>query len=77
MFEHCIQDGQQLTHASGQGYLFGFASGAQTLIERPDHGIVTSGDQGPHVQHGSNMSPSAPHGAFFPQGSAVSIEWLG
>jgi hypothetical protein len=33
MFEHRIEDNQQLPHAGGQGHLFGFAGCTQALAE--------------------------------------------
>lgn len=33
MFEHGIDDRQQLPHAGSPGHLLGFAGGAQALIE--------------------------------------------
>jgi hypothetical protein len=39
MFHHRIENGQQFPHAGGQGYLFGFASRTQALVECSDHRI--------------------------------------
>jgi DUF2934 family protein len=37
MFQHRIEDGEQLAHAGRQRHLFCFAGRTQALIESPDH----------------------------------------
>ena len=39
MFEHSVQNSQQLAHTGCQGHLFGLPGGAQALIEGPDNGL--------------------------------------
>src|SRR5512137_2339687 len=50
MFEHGVQDGKQLTHASGKGYFLGLAGGTQAMVEGTDDGVVASSYQGSHVE---------------------------
>src|SRR5262245_66311319 len=69
-----IEDGQELSHASGQGELGRLASGAQAGIEAGDDGIVPTGHQGRHVQGGAHACPTAEDGAPAAQGPAIAIE---
>ena len=43
MFQHRIEDNQQLPHAGGQGHLFGFSGRTHALIARADHRIEPRG----------------------------------
>ena len=49
MFEHGVENGEQLPHAGGESDLFRLARGAEALIEVPDDGIETSSCEGRHV----------------------------
>ena len=60
MFDHGIENRQQLAHASDERDFEQFALGSQPVVEVSDYGIASGGDQGRHVQ-------SAAHGALPPQ----------
>ena len=74
MFQHRIQDRQQLAHARGQGNFGRLPRGAQPLVEGFEHRIMTHGDQGAHIQHAAHQGATTPHGALAPQGPAVPVE---
>ncbi len=46
MFEHRVDDRQQLAQACHQGDLLSLARRTQALIERPNHGIESRGHDG-------------------------------
>src|SRR5262249_306340 len=74
MFDHRIQNRQQLSHASNQSELGCFAGTAQPLIESLDHNIAPAGNQSCHIEHCPYSSPAAPDRATTSQSAAVSIE---
>ena len=74
MFQHRIDDGEQLVHAGRQRHLFGFAVRTQALIERQDHRIEAGCDEGAHVEDRAHLRPSAPDGAPPPQRATVAIQ---
>ena len=74
MLDHGVEDGQQLAHASYEGYLLGLASGQQPLIKGSNEGIVAAGYQRPHVEGRSHLGASTPDSALAPQRAAVPIE---
>ena len=37
--EHCVQDGQQLTHTGNQCHFFGFSGCKQTHVKCLNHGL--------------------------------------
>lgn len=73
MFHHRIENGQQFTHAGGQGYLFGFASRTQALVERPDHRIEAGRHEGAHIEHGPDLRSSTPDRALPPPRPTVVV----
>jgi hypothetical protein len=52
VFEHGVEDGEQLPHAGYQGHLLGLAGRQQALIESPDYRVVAAGHQRCHVEGG-------------------------
>ena len=75
MFQHGVEDGEQLAHAGRQGHLFRFAGRTQALIEGPDHRIEAGRDDGAHIEDRAHLRPSAPDSAPPPQRAAVAIQW--
>ena len=74
VLEHGVQDGQQLAHAGGQRHLLRLPGRQETLVEISDDRVVAAGYHRSHVEGCADPSPSAPDGAFAPQGAAVPIE---
>ena len=74
MFEHAVEDAEQLPHAGGKGQFLGLTSGTETLVEGLDNRVVPGRDQRPHVQRGPHPSSSTPHCALSSEGTAVSVE---
>ena len=74
MFDHRIENCEQLVHASDQGDFERFALSSQTFVEVPNHGVASSGDQGRHVQSTAHRGSAAPDGAPTFERAAVAIE---
>jgi hypothetical protein len=74
MFDHGIQNREQLTHTRGQGDFGGLSCTAQTLIEALKDRIVPHGHQGAHRQHSAHLGPATPYGPFAPQGATIPVE---
>jgi len=64
MFQHRIQDRQQLAHACGRGNLGRLPHAAQPLVEGFKDRIMTHSDQGAHIQHAAHRGATAPHDAL-------------
>ena len=74
MFEHGIENDQELAHTGGKGDFLGFPGSTESLVEGANYGIEARGDNGVHVQDGPHVSPATPHRAFAAQRAAVAIE---
>ena len=74
VFDHGIEDGQQLVHACHQGDLLRFASRQETFVEQPDGEIAAGGAQGTHVDGCAHRSTAAPDRPSAAQGAAITIE---
>ena len=61
MFQHRIENRQQLPHARRERDLLRLSCSLQALIEGPDHWIEPGGDNGSHMEHGAYLCASAPH----------------
>ena len=66
MFQHRVENRQQLAHPGGEGDLRRFPDRPQSLIERLEDRIVAHRRQGAHVQHGAHVGP-APQTARLPR----------
>src|SRR6218665_2408324 len=53
--DHCVENGQQLAHASHESDLLGFAHGKQSLGEGFDDRVVARGHQHYHEQNPANI----------------------
>ena len=74
MFDHRIKNCEQLAHASDQGDFEQFALGDQPIVEVPNHGIASSGNQGSHVQRTAHWGSAAPDGAPTLERATVAVE---
>src|SRR5207247_9928007 len=74
MFEHGVENGEQLTHARGEGELASFAGRAEPLVEGDEDRVMTHGHDGTHVEHGPDPRAPAPDRAPAARGSAVAVE---
>ena len=74
MTHHCVEDGQELAHASREGHLLRFAGRDQAVVEGLDHRVVASGDESGHVQSSPNLRPATPDRTFAPEGATVTVE---
>src|SRR3954454_11664057 len=61
VFEDGVENREQLAHTGHQSHLLRLARRQETLVELPYDGIVAGGDQGAHVQRGSDLGPPSPH----------------
>jgi hypothetical protein len=55
-----VEDYEQLPHARHQSHLLGLAASEQPLVEVLDVGVVSSSDEGAHVEGGPHRGPAAP-----------------
>jgi len=60
MFDHGIQNSEQLTHTSGNGHFLWFALSAKALVKGSDRRIVAGGHQRTHVEGDSHSRSPAP-----------------
>src|SRR3989442_404060 len=74
MFEHRVQNDQQLPHARREGHRFRFPGRTQAVIERANDRIVARRHEGPHIEHGADLGAAAPDRAFAAQRAAVAVE---
>lgn len=74
MFDHGIENGEQLAHASDQGDFERFTVGPQAFVEIANHGVAPGGDQRRYVQSAANRSSPTPNGASAFECAAVAIE---
>lgn len=69
MFQHRIEDRQQLAYAGGECHLLHLSRSLQALIEDRDHWIESGGDNGPHVQNSANLRGGHPTPSVSPGAS--------
>ena len=62
--DHCIDYGEQLSFAGGEGEFDGFSCGLQAGAEGFHHGIVARCDEGGQIQRAARVGPPAPDAAF-------------
>ena len=74
VFEHRIEDHEQLSHAGGEHDLERFAGGLEPGGEVADERIAASGGQGRHVKHASNRRASAPDATTAMELTTITIE---
>ena len=64
VLHHSVEYGQQFAHACNQSNFFGLDGSQQSLVEDPDHRVVASGDQRPHVERCLHFRPATPRAAL-------------
>jgi len=74
MFEHRVENRQQLPHAGDQCHFRGLPRGAQPLVEGFEDGVPSHGGQGAHVQRGPHHGTATPSRATAPQRATVAIQ---
>src|SRR5574342_400416 len=74
MFDHRIQNREQLAHTGDQSDFEKFALGGQTFVEVSNHGVASSGDQRRHVQSAAHRSSATPNGAPTLEQAAITVE---
>ena len=74
MFDHCVENDQELAHARRERHLLCFPPSTQALIEGPDHRIEPGRDEGAHIEDRAHLRPSTPDRASPPQRAAVAIQ---
>src|SRR2546428_13236087 len=74
MFEHGVENGEQLTHARGEGELRRFAGGAEPLVEGDEDRVMAYGHDGTHVEHGPDLRAPAPDRPAAAEGAAIAVE---
>lgn len=75
MFQHRIENRQQLPHARRERDLLRFARSLQPLIEGSDHRIESGSDDRAHIEDGADLCASAPHRSSPAERATVAIEW--
>src|SRR3712207_1213348 len=75
LFEHGVQNRQQLAHTSGQGDLLGFARRAQPVVEGMDYWIVADSNQRPQVQRFAHAGAPTPYGAPPASCATIAVQW--
>jgi hypothetical protein len=74
MFDHRIENRDQLSHASDHSDLEEFTVGYEPFVEVSDHGVASGSDQGSHVESATHWgSATANHATAF-EGTAVACE---
>ncbi len=73
-FNHRVEDDQELVHTGGQCHLLRLLFLTEALVERLNDGIAPGCHQGCHVQHGSDLSTSAPNHLLASMLATVMIE---
>src|SRR5215831_14343204 len=74
MFDHRVENHQELSHASNQSDLWGFTCSTQSFVKRAKHRITSAGYQSRDVEHGSDARPTTPDRTTSSQCHAVAIE---
>ena len=74
MFDHRVEDDQQLAHRGHHRHLGSFARRLQSGVERPNHFVVPDGTDRTHVEGRAHLDPTAPDGAVPLPLPAVAVE---
>src|SRR5262245_53203714 len=74
VFEHGVEDDQELAHAGGDDDLEWLSGGVETVSEGPDDGVATSGSECGHVEGTADGRSSTPDGAFALEATTVVVE---
>jgi hypothetical protein len=74
MFDHGVENREQLAHAGDQSDFERFALGLEPFVEISNHGIVSSSDQGCHVQSAAHRSSATPDATAAFKRATVAVE---
>ena len=74
MFQHGVDDGDQLAHAGSDGQFLGFARSAKALMKAADHRIKASDNQGCYIQRRTHRRTTTPNGPLSTHNAAVPVE---
>jgi hypothetical protein len=71
MFDHRIENRQQLSHAGDQGNLWSFACVTQPFVESSDPRITSAGNQGSHVERCPYVGSATPDSSTTSQATTI------
>src|SRR5918992_2086702 len=74
MFDHRVQDDQELAHAGGQSHFPGLARRTKAVVKGLDDGVISAGCQSSHIEGSPDPGPSAPDHSFAPEAATVPIK---
>src|SRR5918992_803730 len=74
MFDHRVQDDQELAHAGRQGYFPSLAHPTKAVVKSLDDGVIPAGCESSHIEHSSDPGPSAPDSPCASESATISIE---
>ena len=72
--EDGVQYAEQFSHAGDESDFLLLSKVLKMVVVFFDDGVVLSGDEGGHVESGSNSGPSSPRGASTAPSSAVAVD---
>jgi transposase len=73
MFDHRVQDDQELAHAGREGYFPGLARPTKAVVKGLADGVISAGGQNSHIEGSPHPGPSAPDSPLAPEAAAVSL----
>ena len=74
VFDHRVQNQQEMSHAGREGEFGGFARGPQPLIVGGNDGVAPNRTHGRHVEHGANRRTAAADDAFTAEAPRVACK---
>lgn len=74
VFDHGVEDDQQLSHAGGEGDFGFFPLGLEPGIEGFEYGVMASGDEGGHVERRPESGSAAPDASLAAELSTIVIQ---
>jgi hypothetical protein len=74
MFDHRVQDNQELAHAGGQSYFPGLARRTKAVVKGLDDGVISAGCESRHIEGSPYPGPPAPDHPFASEAATVSVE---
>jgi hypothetical protein len=74
MFDHRVQDDQELAPAGCEGHFSGLARRAKRVVKGLDDGVIPAGRQSRHIEGSPHPGPPTPDGPLAPEAATVSIE---
>ena len=74
VFDHCVKDHQQLSHAGGMHDFERLTFGFEAFGELSDDGVASPGREGSHVQSTSDRSPTSPDRTLATETTTIAVE---